>query len=132
MAPGNAILDEGNPADASAASVSEIDPRAAAYLVDAGDAVLIDVREPDERLVSAVPGSMPMPLSAFEPDAVTISADETVLFERGGPTGRDASAVFGAEKVVLRVDLAAGPHADRHLTCDLTAEYVHINADYTT
>ena len=70
--------------------------------------------------------------AAFDPDAVVVSAGETVLFRGGGPTGADASDAFAAQEVVLRVDLAAGPHADRHLTCDLTAEYVHINADYTT
>ena len=70
--------------------------------------------------------------AAFDPDAVVVSAGETVLFRGGGPTGADASDAFAAHEVVLRVDLAAGPHADRHLTCDLTAEYVNINADYTT
>lgn len=70
--------------------------------------------------------------ATFDPDAVTVSAGDVVLFEQGGPTGLDATAAFAAEEVVIRVDLAAGPHADRHLTCDLTAEYVRINADYTT
>jgi glutamate N-acetyltransferase/amino-acid N-acetyltransferase len=34
--------------------------------------------------------------------------------------------------VEIAIDLAAGPHRDRFLTCDLTAEYVRINAEYTT
>lgn len=70
--------------------------------------------------------------AAFDPEAITVSAGKTVLFEHGGPSGLDASSDFAAEEVVLRIDLASGPHADRHLTCDLTAEYVRINADYTT
>lgn len=70
--------------------------------------------------------------AGFDPDSVTIAAGETTLFEGGGPTGHDAGEAFAADRVVIRVDLAAGPHADRHLTCDLTAEYVRINADYTT
>ncbi len=70
--------------------------------------------------------------ATFDPGEVVVSAGEVVLFRDGGPTGLDAGAAFAAEEVVLRIDLGAGPHADRHLTCDLTAEYVHINADYTT
>jgi len=70
--------------------------------------------------------------ATFDPGAVVVSAGEAVLFRDGGPTGADATTAFSAEDVVLRVDLAAGDHSDRHLTCDLTAEYVHINADYTT
>ena len=115
MAPGNAILDEGHPADASAASVSEIDPRAAAYLVDAGDAVLIDVREPDERLVSAVPGSMPMPLSAFEPDAVMAAVDarRPIFHCRSGRRSVEAAALFTTSTGLSATSLAGGIQAWR-------------------
>ena len=115
MAPGNAILDERHPADASAASVSEIDPRAAAYLVDAGDAVLIDVREPDERLVSAVPGSMPMPLSAFEPDAVMAAVDarRPIFHCRSGRRSVEAAALFTTSTGLSATSLAGGIQAWR-------------------
>jgi glutamate N-acetyltransferase/amino-acid N-acetyltransferase len=32
----------------------------------------------------------------------------------------------------ITLDLGAGDGACRFLTCDLTVEYVHINADYST
>ena len=70
--------------------------------------------------------------AAFQPEDVTVSAGGITLFTGGNPTEDDATPAFTAEKVFLRIDLAAGTHADRHFTCDLTADYVHINADYTT
>ena len=39
---------------------------------------------------------------------------------------------FDASRDVLGIDLGAGATWDRHLTCDLTAEYVRINAEYRT
>jgi N-acetylglutamate synthase/N-acetylornithine aminotransferase len=30
----------------------------------------------------------------------------------------------------LRIQLNVGPYTDYYLTCDLTTDYVHINADY--
>lgn len=43
-----------------------------------------------------------------------------------------ASDELRREHVVLRVDLGAGKVAATAWGCDLTPEYVHINADYTT
>jgi glutamate N-acetyltransferase/amino-acid N-acetyltransferase len=45
---------------------------------------------------------------------------------------QSASHELRREHVVLRVDLGAGRAAATAWGCDLTPEYVHINADYTT
>jgi rhodanese-related sulfurtransferase len=47
-----------------------IDPRTARQLMDQKQAVLIDVREPDEHARESIPGAVLMPLSKFDPAAV--------------------------------------------------------------
>ena len=51
-----------------------------------------------------------------------------------GPAARRKAALRLAEadQVEIAVDLGAGAHAARVWTCDLTSEYVRINAEYTT
>jgi glutamate N-acetyltransferase/amino-acid N-acetyltransferase len=44
----------------------------------------------------------------------------------------DAHAYLSQPHFDLKVDLRRGTSGIEFLTCDLTAEYVHINADYTT
>ena len=41
-----------------------------------------------------------------------------------------AKAALSLEEVVIRVDLNQGDYSVRFWTCDLTKEYVHINASY--
>jgi glutamate N-acetyltransferase/amino-acid N-acetyltransferase len=72
---------------------------------------------------------------AFEEANVTITLCGTRVFEKERPTGFDAAAVSGAmqaDTVTMEVDLGAGPFSATGWGCDLTAEYVHINADYHT
>jgi glutamate N-acetyltransferase/amino-acid N-acetyltransferase len=58
------------------------------------------------------------------------------VFRRGssaGPAARKrAEDRLGREEVTIEVDLAAGRHSSRVWTCDLTYDYVKINAEYTT
>jgi glutamate N-acetyltransferase/amino-acid N-acetyltransferase len=58
------------------------------------------------------------------------------VFRAGAPTGptarRRAGRALGAKEVVVAVDLGAGRHAATVWTCDLSYDYVKINADYTT
>jgi glutamate N-acetyltransferase/amino-acid N-acetyltransferase len=57
------------------------------------------------------------------------------VLERGTPTVVDLSMVSAAmaeDEVQLRVDLGLGEASAVAWGCDLTAEYVHINANYTT
>ncbi|HEB76273.1 MAG TPA: ornithine acetyltransferase, partial [Nitrospirae bacterium] len=64
-----------------------------------------------------------------------ISVNGIKLVGNGLATGRDAEAAesmkSGAE-VVIDIDLNLGPGTERVYTCDLTEEYVRINAAYRT
>ncbi len=73
---------------------------------------------------------------AFDPDKVRISIGGHTVFESGAvsPTF-DKAATHTAmlqREFTISLDLALGQASCTFLTCDLTAEYVHINADYST
>ena len=73
--------------------------------------------------------------AAIDPTAATVWIGEHIAFERGTPaaTGEAAiSAAMDVEEVSIRIDLASGDATATAWGCDLTAEYVSINADYTT
>ena len=59
-----------------------------------------------------------------------------VVFRRGSAAGaaarRKAEERLQSSEVPISVDLAAGPHSARIWTCDLSYDYVRINAEYTT
>jgi glutamate N-acetyltransferase/amino-acid N-acetyltransferase len=73
--------------------------------------------------------------ATFNPDRIRVEANLVPLFDRGSPiedpTGA-ATKAFSAERVLIGIDLAAGTATETYLTCDLTAEYVRINADYSS
>jgi len=70
--------------------------------------------------------------AAFEPDQLSVAING-VWVCKGGAPGEDRSAVdLRPREVSIIADLAAGPHSASILTTDLTAEYVHLNADYVT
>jgi glutamate N-acetyltransferase / amino-acid N-acetyltransferase len=57
------------------------------------------------------------------------------VFENGAPLGADLDAirrVFAAERIDIGVDLGSGEAVGHAWGCDLSADYVRINADYTT
>jgi glutamate N-acetyltransferase/amino-acid N-acetyltransferase len=57
------------------------------------------------------------------------------LVASGTPTGyqeADAAAVFEQAEIHIRLDLGAGNGEATVWTCDLTHDYVTINADYRT
>jgi glutamate N-acetyltransferase/amino-acid N-acetyltransferase len=73
-------------------------------------------------------------LTVNEP-GVTISICGTRVFEEERPTEFDPealSAAMRADTVVIDVSLGAGAGTARGWGCDLSAEYVSINADYHT
>lgn len=74
--------------------------------------------------------------ASFEERRVRVHIGPLCVFRQGEPV-RDVSLaelsrVMKAGHVAIRVDLRAGRCDDRVLTCDLSREYVAINADYTT
>jgi len=57
------------PAAAFPGTVAEADPATVRQWLDDGEALLIDVREPDEYAVERIPGSLLLPKSLLDPAA---------------------------------------------------------------
>ncbi len=72
----------------------------------------------------------------FNPQAVSLHINGMLVYERGAPIDFDAEAIsksMASEKETsLLLILDEGSAAARFWTTDLTAEYVRLNADYTT
>mgnify|MGYP006275932059 CR=1 FL=1 len=72
----------------------------------------------------------------FDPARARLRLNGTLLFESGTPVPFDADAVSASIKAsretLIELDLASGPGSIRFYSSDLTAEYVHLNADYHT
>ena len=73
---------------------------------------------------------------AFDPALVTITIGGQPVFELGvrSPMFHEARAhaAMMAREYTIHLDLGLGGAECRFLTCDLTEEYVRINADYST
>jgi glutamate N-acetyltransferase/amino-acid N-acetyltransferase len=71
----------------------------------------------------------------FDPARVDITMAGVPVLRRGSPLDfneRAASDRLLAEHVPIVLHLHAGNASARYWTCDLTAEYVRINASYRT
>ncbi len=84
------------------------------------------------RIVSAA-GRAGVP---FDIGEVTLWLNGIALYQDGAPLEFDAKqlsdSIRAARDVSLRLRLRRGDASIRHWTSDLTAEYVRLNADYTT
>ena len=73
---------------------------------------------------------------SFEESQCSLWLNGTALYLDGTPLNFDASAVSNRLKserdVSIRLVFTLGQAAIRFWTCDLTAEYIRLNADYTT
>ena len=61
--------------------------------------------------------------------------DAVQLLDRGLPIAFDraqASALLREDPAIVHIDLGLGTDSSVLWTCDLSAEYIRINADYTT
>lgn len=75
-----------------------------------------------------------------EPDRISLAVEgngaKVPLLAKGAPTANgaleDAEQALHAEEVTVHVDLGLGSYQARAYGCDLSREYVTINADYTT
>ena len=73
--------------------------------------------------------------ATIDPTAASVWIGEHIAFEHGTPAATSEAAISAAmdvEEVSIRIDLASGDATATAWGCDLTAEYVSINADYTT
>ena len=75
-----------------------ISAREAAGLIAAGEAVLVDIREADERARSHVPGSAHAPVSRLGSGPLGIAPGSTVIFhcQSGSRTAQNAPALAAA------------------------------------
>ena len=71
----------------------------------------------------------------FNPGRAKVTIGPVVLFENGRPydeRASEAAEYLTRKEVVVSVDLGAGSAMSTVYTCDLSAEYVRINAEYRT
>jgi glutamate N-acetyltransferase/amino-acid N-acetyltransferase len=73
----------------------------------------------------------------MQEDRVDISIDDILIVKGGLSRGADAEKAAEAvmrekDALDLVIDLHQGDHKDRVVTCDLTKEYIDINASYRT
>lgn len=72
----------------------------------------------------------------FDEQELSLWINQVLVYRRGTPMpfdDRDLSESLRSRREVdLRLTLDSGESAARFWTCDLTAEYVRLNADYTT
>lgn len=73
----------------------------------------------------------------FDPERTSLTIGGVVVYERGVPTEFDKSdprlrSAMEGERVEMVLDIGEGEAGAWMLGCDLSAEYVRINADYTT
>jgi glutamate N-acetyltransferase / amino-acid N-acetyltransferase len=72
---------------------------------------------------------------AFELTRAAVTIGPTVLFKDGRPHDENsprAAEYLKGKEIAVAVDLGAGGATSTVWTCDLSAEYVRINADYRT
>lgn len=72
----------------------------------------------------------------FAEKDLSLRVNGTLLYDRGAPTSFDAAAESARLKANRQTEVellfSLGQGRCRFWTCDLTTEYVHLNADYTT
>ena len=89
-------------------------------------------RDPNWGRIVAAAGRSGVP---FDPEQVALWIGSHQLMQGGQPLPFDrdgASAVLREATVQIRLRLGAGPSQGRAWGCDLSDQYVRINADYTT
>jgi len=89
-------------------------------------------RDPNWGRIVAAAGRAGAP---FDPDAVALWLGEHQLMAAGQPLAFDrpaASAYLRNDTVLIRLVLGGGPGRGVAWGCDLSDQYVRINADYTT
>jgi glutamate N-acetyltransferase / amino-acid N-acetyltransferase len=71
----------------------------------------------------------------FDLSRAAVAIGKTVLFNDGRPfddLAPEAAEYLKGTEITVSVDLGAGHATSTVWTCDLSAEYVRINADYRT
>lgn len=72
---------------------------------------------------------------AIDPQTIELRVNDLLLFDEGKPAATPRRALenaYAADDITLGIDLKQGHACDEFLTCDLTEQYVRVNADYTS
>jgi glutamate N-acetyltransferase/amino-acid N-acetyltransferase len=73
---------------------------------------------------------------AWDPEKTRVRVGGVAVFARGGSLGpaarKRAEKALEADEIRIQVDLGRGRGTARLFTCDLSYDYVRINAEYTT
>jgi len=115
-------------------AASKVDAAKAARAIANYDLVKCAVHGGDPnwgRIICAV-GSVGVKLN---PNKLSCKLGDITVFKNGTPTKFDAkkaSRIISQTEHIITVDLGAGKYSDFCYGCDLSAEYVRINADYST
>jgi rhodanese-related sulfurtransferase len=76
--------------------LQEVDPHTLSRWLAVGDAVLIDVREPDEYAIESIPGSLLLPASSFDTSPFRFADVPVVLHCQSGQRSAQAAARLAA------------------------------------
>lgn len=71
----------------------------------------------------------------LDPDKLSCKIGDVFVFRNGKPTNFDpktVSAIIARKEHTITVDLGVGKHSDFCYGCDLSRDYITINADYHT
>lgn len=71
----------------------------------------------------------------FQEKDLSLSLNGVIIYEWGHPTAYDETALSQSMKsgeVNIHLEFRLGTEQVTYWTCDLTTEYIHLNADYTT
>lgn len=88
----------------------EVDPQTAKDWHDAGEAILIDVREEQELLEVKIAGALHNPMSNFDPDAVPSDAGKKIIFvcAMGMRSQQVGQYLLNTEKLTEAYNLTGG------------------------
>jgi glutamate N-acetyltransferase/amino-acid N-acetyltransferase len=88
--------------------------------------------DPNWGRVLAAAGSAPWNggFARVDVERLSVTFDDTAVFERGTPTG--ALPSLAGAGVSIALDLGLGSGEASYLASDLTVDYVRLNAEYTT
>lgn len=92
--------------------VHNLDPNDVMARLEAGEIILVDVREPHEFAAASIPGSISMPLSTFDPAGLPVGEVKPVVLMCAGGV-RSLRAIEAARSAGIDVDshLAGGIQA---------------------
>ena len=80
----------------------EVTPGQLAAMIESGEALVVDVREPDEFAAGHIPGAVNLPLSRFSADALPHAEGKTLILNclGGGRSGKALDQCKAAQAAV--------------------------------